>query len=477
MRLSELFKDSIHEIIGADINVNDLEYDSRKTQKGNVFACIVGTFMDGHEFAASAVNNGAVALLVERPLDLPVPQVIVGDTRVAMAKAAEKLNDYPAKKMKMVGITGTNGKTTTTYMIKSIAEQAGKKVGLIGTISNMIGSERIATERTTPESVDLQRLLARMYNEGVQVCIMEVSSHSLDQRRVYGIEFDVGVFSNLTQDHLDYHKTFENYRAAKKKLFEQSKYAVINIDDHAGAFMAEGLRYPVVTYGIREKVDISATEIDITTSGVTFDMHLPGADVHIKLGIPGLFSVFNAMASAGAAYALSFTAEQIKAGLESIESVSGRLESLDNGGRDFSVLLDYAHTPDAMENILKTVQSFAKGRIVTLFGCGGDRDRAKRPIMGEIAGRYSDLCILTSDNPRSEKPMDIIKGIEEGVIRSGCAYKVIENRKDAIFYALENGLKDDVVILAGKGHETYQEINGVKSHFDEKEIVAEYFAQ
>lgn len=473
MLLSQLATSIEHQYIGADTGINQIEYDSRKVNKGDLFCCIVGTFQDGHDYAHQAVKKGAAALLVERQLPINIPQIIVKNTRIAMAQLAAAYYGHPADEMIMVGITGTNGKSTTTYMIKSIAEQAGKKVGLIGTIHNMIDTERIDTDRTTPESVDLHRILRRMADEGVDVVVMEVSSHSLVQARVYGVQFAVSEFTNLTHDHLDYHKTFENYLAAKKMLFYQSDKAVINIDDPHAGDMISGLTLPVTTFGIRSQADLTASDIDINTRGVQFDMRTPKGAARLNVPIPGLFSVFNALGAAAVALDLGYSLNEIKLGLENLASVSGRLEPLPTGGRDFSILLDYAHAPDALENILKTVRDFAKGRIVTLFGCGGDRDKAKRPIMGEIAGRLSDYLIVTSDNPRSEKPKDIIAEIVEGVKKSACDYIVIENRRQAIKYALENAKKDDIIILAGKGHENYQEINGVKHHFDEKEIVAE----
>lgn len=442
-------------------------------KNGDVFCCIVGTFADGHKYAQQAVDAGAAALVVERKLDIDVPQILVEDTRIAMAEMAAAYYGYPSREMQMIGVTGTNGKTSTTYMLKAIAERMGKKVGLIGTIRNMIGDIIIDTERTTPESVDLQRILRQMKDEKVDVVIMEVSSHSLDQKRVHGIEYDVGEFTNLTQDHLDYHKTFENYFNAKKLLFKQSRMAVINKDDPYANRMMEGLDIPVMTFGIREKADVTASEIDITTRGVQFDFNYKNITSRFNVPIPGLFSVFNAIGAATVALSLGWNLDSIKYGLEHMMSVSGRLEPLPTGKNEFTVLLDYAHTPDALENVLKTVKGFATGRIVTLFGCGGDRDHAKRPIMGEIAGRFSDFAIVTSDNPRTENPMDIINSIVEGVKKSGCEYVVIENRREAIEYALKNARKNDVIILAGKGHENYQEINGGKHHFDEKEIVAE----
>lgn len=473
MLLSELARPTRHELIGSDTEVRELVYNSRKVKHGDVFCCIVGTFADGHKYAQQAVDAGAAALVVERKLDIDVPQILVEDTRIAMAEMAAAYYGYPSREMQMIGVTGTNGKTSTTYMLKAIAERMGKKVGLIGTIRNMIGDIIIDTERTTPESVDLQRILRQMKDEKVDVVIMEVSSHSLDQKRVHGIEYDVGEFTNLTQDHLDYHKTFENYFNAKKLLFRQSRMAVINKDDPYADRMMEGLDIPIMTFGIREKADVTASEIDITTKGVQFDFNYKNITSRLNVPIPGLFSVFNAIGAATVALSLGWNFDSIKYGLEHMMSVSGRLEPLPTGKNEFTVLLDYAHTPDALENVLKTVKGFAAGRIVTLFGCGGDRDHAKRPIMGEIAGRFSDFAIVTSDNPRTENPMDIINSIVEGIKKSGCEYVVIENRREAIEYALKNARKNDVIILAGKGHENYQEINGGKHHFDEKEIVAE----
>ena len=476
MYLSELIRGTSIVLHGADTDITDIGYNSRKVVPGSVFCCIVGLNFDGHNFAEQAVANGAAALLVERELPIDVPQLVTDDARKGMALISAAFFGHPEQEMRLVGVTGTNGKTTTTYMVKSIAEQAGMKVGIIGTIRNMIGTESLYTERTTPESVDLYRLLRLMADRSVDLVVMEVSSHALDQNRVYGLPFDVGLFTNLTQDHLDYHKTFENYLQAKKKLFYASKQAVINADDPYSARMSEGLTCPVTTFGVRDKADIAGSNIDITTRGVVFDLHTPSGDIRIDLPIPGLFSVFNAMGSVGAALALGLSLQQIKSGLEIMTSVSGRLESVPTG-RDFSVFIDYAHTPDALENVLKTVREFAKSRILCVFGCGGDRDRAKRPIMGEIGGRYSDLAIITSDNPRSEEPMSIIDSIEEGIRRTGTHYTVIENRREAIRYALAEAGPDDIVLIAGKGHENYQEINGKRYRFDDKETVKELLAE
>jgi len=474
MLLSELVKGFDNfKLVKGDADIKRIEYDSRRVKSGEAFACVVGTFMDGHEFAVSAVANGASAIIAEHELELDVPQVIVPNTRRAMAELAMKLYDYPAKQLRIIGVTGTNGKTTTTYMIKSIAEKCGLKVGLIGTIRNIIGSRVISTQRTTPESTELQEILRDMVNEGVDLVVMEVSSHSLDQERVYGIPFEIGGFTNLTQDHLDYHKTFENYLAAKKKLFERSGFAVVNADDAHSVPLLEGLTLPCMTYGVREKADISAANIEINVRDVEFDMATPIGTAHISVPIPGLFNVFNAMLATGICIKLGFPLSAIADGLKAVGGVSGRMETLDTTGFDFSVILDFAHTPDGIINLLTSVREFAKGRVVTVFGCGGDRDKAKRPIMGEAAGRYSDFCVVTSDNPRTEDPMRIIGNVLDGVNKTAVEYVVIQNRREAIKYALTHARKNDVVVLAGKGHETYQEINGVKYPFDEKVVVEE----
>ena len=475
MLFSELVKDQGCRLVNftTDFEVKRIEYDSRRVKPGDIFSCVVGTFMDGHTFAESAMKNGAYALIVERELPLPVTQIIVPNSRRAMAELAMKLYGYPAKQLRVIGVTGTNGKTTTTYMIKSVAEKCGLKVGLIGTIRNIIGDRVISTQRTTPESTELQEIMRMMADEGVDLVVMEVSSHSLDQERVYGIEFEIGGFTNLTQDHLDYHKTFDNYLAAKKKLFERSGFAVINADDPYSGKLLEGLDIPRMTYAVREPADIYANDIEICVRDVEFDMTCPEGTAHISVPIPGLFNVFNAMLAAGICLKLGFPLDKIAEGLADVSGVTGRMESLPTDGFPFSVILDFAHTPDGLINLLTSVREFAKGRVISVFGCGGDRDHAKRPIMGEAAGRYSDFCVVTSDNPRSEDPMAIIGNVLDGVNKTAVEYVVIQNRREAIKYALTHAKPDDVIVLAGKGHETYQEIKGIKYPFDEKVVVAE----
>ena len=460
-----------------DAEISSITYDSRKVESGSLFCCLVGLVSDGHTFAGQAVNKGAAALIVEHRLPYNIPQLVVEDGRKAMALAAACFYGHPEKEMLMLGVTGTNGKTSTTYMVKSIAEQAGKKVGLIGTIQNMIGDEVIETGRTTPESADLFALLRQMADEKVDLVIMEVSSHALVQDRVYGIQYQVALFTNLTQDHLDYHKTFDNYLSAKKLLFSQCDIAVINHDDPHAEKIMEGLECPIYTTGIHTPASYNASEIDIQTSGVRFLLRTPKGESLIRLHISGLFSIYNAMGAAAMMQQAGYSLEQIVSGLEALKGVAGRLQAVNTNGKPFSVYVDYAHTPDALENVLTTVRAFAKARVLSLFGCGGDRDRAKRPLMGEIGGRHSDYVIITSDNPRSEEPESIVKAIEEGVKKSGAPYTVIVNRREAIAYALTILEENDILVIAGKGHENYQEINGVKHHFDDKEIVEELLRQ
>ncbi len=451
-----------------------IHYDSRQVEAGSLFFCIEGYKEDGHDYAVDAVGKGAQVVVINRDILLPdgVIKVFVPDTRLAMGMMAKAFFGRPSEKMCLIGVTGTNGKTTTTYLVKSILEQWGKKVGLIGTITNLIGDRKLASQKTTPESMDLHKLFRDMIEEDVEVVVMEVSSHSLQLKRVVGCTFNVGIYTNLTQDHLDFHITLENYRNAKAKLFEQSLEAIINVDDESGRVIKNQIKCPVRTYGIQEPADIYARDLEITAMGVSFVIYHEKKPISIHLKTPGIFSVYNAMGAAAACLSLGVPAELIQKGLESVRGVSGRFERLETG-TDYSVILDYAHTPDGLENILKTAKGMTKGRIITLFGCGGDRDAFKRPIMGEIAGRYSDHCIVTSDNPRTEDPMRIISDIIPGIKKTACPYVVIENRREAIAYALENCLKEDVLILAGKGHETYQLIQGMTYPFDEKEIVAE----
>lgn len=459
-----------------DVAIDDMGYDSRKAGKGTLFFCLQGPRSDGHDYAAKAERSGAAAIVMERPVpDLAgrAVQILVADVREALSHIAARYYGNPSGRMEIIGVTGTNGKTSTTYLTKSILEAWGKKVGLIGTITNLIGDQKIPGHNTTPEADELQKLFRDMADHSVDNVVMEVSSHSLALKRVDDCHFAVGVFTNLTQDHLDFHGTMEGYREAKARLFTMCDNAIINIDDPTGRYFADIATGKVLTYGIVEEADILADEVFIDATGATFTMVFPGdTAVPIRLKTPGRFSVYNALAAGAACYSLGATPDVIQAGLNGVEPIHGRFEVIPTD-TDYTVILDYAHTPDGLENILKTARTFVIGRLILLFGCGGDRDHDKRPKMGRIAGEYADLCVVTSDNPRSEEPMDIIGQILGGLMPTDCPYEVIENRREAIRYVLTHAGKDDVVILAGKGHETYQELKGGTIHFDEKEIVAD----
>ena len=464
MLLSELLGTIEYEG-NADVEITSVESSSLTVEEGSAFVCIKGYETDGHKYAKNAAEKGASVIIAEDDVDVDCPVVKVKDTRRTMAVVCGNFYNNPSKEFKLVGITGTNGKTTTTYLLKNILEEAGERVGLIGTNQIIIGNEVYPAERTTPDSFELQHLFRKMADKKVDIVVMEVSSHALYLDRVYGCDFDVGIFTNLTQDHLDFHKTMENYRDAKSILFDICKKGVINTDDENGLYMSENAKCEVLTYGIDKDADMKAENVLLEQRGVSFDID----DERYSLSIPGKFSVYNALSAIGGAKALGICEEIIIKGLEKARGVRGRAEVVPVSD-DFTVLIDYAHTPDGIENILKTAKGFAKGRVVILFGCGGDRDNTKRPIMGKVASSLADFCIVTSDNPRTEEPMAIIKEILPGVTGD---HVVIENRRDAIKYAIENAQKDDVIILAGKGHEDYQIIGREKTHFDEVEILME----
>ena len=479
MLLKELLTGlEIEEIIGSiELPIKEIAYDSRKSSKNSLFICIEGFKTDGHLYIKDAIINGAVAIIVNRSIHLEGVTVIrVKDTRNAMAVIASHFYHDPSNTLEIIGITGTNGKTSTTYMIKNIIETTGGKVGLIGTISNWIGDQKLDADRTTPESLDLQGLFRKMLAANMDSCVMEVSSHSLELKRVEECKFKVGVFTNLSPDHLDFHTTIENYRDAKKKLFYKTSLCnVINIDDKHGKIIMDeiqNLKTPVLTYGIKNTADISAKSVVMTLKSVAFDLITPKYKKKIKLNIPGMFTVYNALAAIAVAYAMDIDFEYIKKGLESMKGVAGRLETVQEF-RDFAVIIDYAHTPDALENVLKSVKGFVENKLITVFGCGGDRDKTKRSVMGEISGRYSDLTIITSDNPRTEEPVDILRMIEEGIKRTMGRYYVIKDRREAISMALKSAKKGDIILIAGKGHESYQIINNEVLEFDDKKVAIE----
>lgn len=458
-----------------NVEITGITCDSRAVKSGYAFVCIVGTVSDGHDYAAMAVEQGASVIVAQRDLGLE-NQIVVADTHAVYASMCARWFGEPSKSLKLVGVTGTNGKTSVTYMLKKIIEAMGYKVGLIGTIQNMIGDEIIATQNTTPNAYDLNSLFALMREKGCTYVIMEVSSHALDQCRVYDLDFEVAMFTNLTQDHLDYHITMENYLAAKKKLFSMCKTAVINADDEYSTKLMEGLTCKTVTYSTGNNSTFSAKAINYRPASVEYELVSDSILHHIKVNTGGKFTVYNSLCAVCCALELGFGIRGIADALAQLQGVKGRAEVVpcDKG---FTIIIDYAHTPDGLKNILSTFRECEKNRMVALFGCGGDRDKTKRPIMGSIAARYADFVIVTSDNPRSEEPSAIIDDILVGLDGTPTPFKVIENRIEAIKYAIKTAQKGDIIVLAGKGHETYQILSTGTIHLDEREVVAEALAE
>lgn len=457
----------------SDKEVINVTSDSRLVEEGFLYVCIKGASFDGHSVAEKMLEKGAAAVVCERDLGLE-NQIIVDDTRAVYSPICANFFDNPANSLKLIGLTGTNGKTTTTFIIKQILENLGKKVGLIGTVQNMVGSEIYPAHYTTPDPYELQSLFRKMVDAGCEYCVMEVSSQALAQGRVAGIHFELAAFTNLTQDHLDYHKTWENYFGSKRILFENCDIAITNIDDKNGLRIVEGLPCKVKTYSVdNNNSDFTARNVCFSSDGVKYEL-VTDRIGRVQCPIPGRFSVYNSLCAVSVAIALGFDFEDVLRAVAKCSGVKGRIEVVPTE-TDYTVIIDYAHSPDGLENIISSLREISKGRIVTLFGCGGDRDRTKRPLMGEIAARLSDFCVVTSDNPRSEKPADIINDILEGMKNTKTPYMVIENRKEAIEWALENARENDIILLAGKGHETYQILNDGTIHFDEREVVSEYF--
>jgi len=481
--LSKLLPDLPLALPAEDRSVTGIAYDSRRVERGFLFVAVKGFKTDGHLYIQDAVNRGAAAVVMQQ--DLPVPgdavKILAPDTRRLLPQLSARFFGYPARKMKMIGVTGTNGKTTTTNLIENIYRAHGVKTGLIGTIHNRIGNRVLAVEHTTPESTDLQSLLAQMTGAGVEAVIMEVSSHALALRRVDQCEFDTAVFTNLTQDHLDFHGSMEDYLAAKLVLFEQlgrdayktgPKQAVVNADDPAAKRIKAACTVPVITYGIKRQADISAADVKISTRGVSFTAVLDGEAMPLNLKMTARFNVYNSLAAIAAGIAAGIPPATIKGALEGVSGVPGRFELVDRG-QSFAVVIDYAHTPDGLENVLSTAREVSKGKVIAVFGCGGDRDRTKRPLMGEIAVRLSSLAVVTSDNPRSENPLNIINDIMTGVQRvPEAVYQVIPDRRQAIDWAVRAAGPGDVVVIAGKGHEDYQIIGDRRLHFDDREVAA-----
>lgn len=461
------------------IQISGVEMDSRNVKSNNLFICIDGFTVDGHDFAKKAEEKGACAVLAERPLDVSIPVIIVPDTKRVLAQIADAYYEHPTHDLNLIGITGTNGKTSITYLLESIFNSDNKKTGLIGTIQMKIGNEIYPVKNTTPDALSLQKSFAKMRQVGVSTAFMEVSSHALSMGRVYGCDFDVAIFTNLTQDHLDYHETMEDYFHAKSLLFSQlgnsyrvnkPKYAIINIDDSYGQKLLKRTPQNVLTYGIDGKADIRAESVSVNSFGTAFTLVTPIGNVAIKSKLMGTFSIYNMLAATGAAICSGVNLEKIKQALESTDGVNGRFEAV-RAGQSFGIIVDYAHTPDSLENVLQTVNQFVKGNVYVVIGCGGDRDRTKRPLMAKTAVRNSDYAIFTSDNPRSEEPLAIIQDMERGV--EGAAFKSIVDRKQAINFAIQQASEDDIVVIAGKGHETYQVIGDRVIDFDDRDIAKE----
>lgn len=470
------------------IAVQDVTADSRTVGEGSLFICLRGAHSDGHDFAAQAVRSGASVIVADRPVTVPeeTAVVYVKDTRTAMEQLTPYFFDYPSRKMRMIAVTGTNGKTTTTHIAAHILRKMGYKTGVIGTVHMLIDDEVFPTHNTTPDVVDLQKMLQRMVSEGVTHVCMEVSSHALVMGRVAGCEFDTAVFTNLTEDHLDFHKTMDNYARAKSILFsmvssegqhKKGKHAVINADDPYAAVMENAVGdtdlCPVSTYGIRETADLRAEDIRFTGKSSSFSIEEGNRTWPVRTRMAGRFNVYNTLASVGAAQAEGVPMDVILEGLADFTAVPGRFELIDEG-QSFSVVVDYAHTPDGLENILKTAREITKGRVIAVFGCGGDRDKMKRPIMGRIAASYGDLVIVTSDNPRTEDPDVIVKEVAAGVIEKAkekpeLEYRIIADRRSAIRSAIGEARPGDIVLIAGKGHENYQILKDRTIHFDDRE--------
>lgn len=474
MKFSQIYDLSTINI--TDFEVSGVFCDSRKVVKNSVFVCIAGVQTDGHLFAKQANENGAAVIFCEKDLGLD-NQIVVQDTKAVYSVLCAAFFGNPSKQLKLIGVTGTSGKTSTTYMIKSLLEKQGKKVGLIGTIQNIIDKETLPAKNTTPDAYELQSLFSLMLKAGCEYVVMEVSSHALDQKRVYNEEFECAIYTNLTQDHLDYHITLENYLQAKLKLFKMAKKAVVNIDDEYAERVIEACRGEIITYSAeKNEADFTAKEIKFLPTSVCYELVTNCNIGRVKVSTPGIFSVYNSMCAGIAGIAIGIDFKDVVASLSEVSTVKGRVELVECD-KDFTPVIDYAHTPDELENVCRMFNNIKKGRLVTVFGCGGDRDKTKRAIMGEIAARLSDYVVVTSDNPRSEDPMAIIDDILVGIKGIKTPYKVVENRAEAIEFAIKNARKDDIILFAGKGHETYQVLADGTIHFDEREIIAKALEQ
>jgi UDP-N-acetylmuramoyl-L-alanyl-D-glutamate--2,6-diaminopimelate ligase len=465
-----------------ETEVTDVTHDSRQAGPGSLFAAVKGELFDAHKFVPKVLDQGAVGVIseLEPPRDFSTSWIQVEDIRRAMAVAAAEVHHHPSRELTLVGITGTNGKTTCAYLIASIPEAAGEPVAMTGTVEYRLGKERKKAGRTTPEAPDMQRLLRQAVDMGCRTAVMECSSQAMDFHRCDELDYAVAVFTNLTRDHLDYHKTMENYWYAKLRLFDgrlgsRPKTSVINVDDPYGVELAESLKrdgLKVVTYAVRSKADVSAHDPEFSLAGMRFNLRTPEAELDFQSPLVGPPHIYNTLAAVASGLALGYSMEVITKALEKCTGAPGRFERVAHEG-DFAVVVDYAHSDDALLNVLRTAREVTKGRIITLFGCGGDRDASKRAPMGEAAGSLSDVVILTSDNPRTEDPNKILADAEEGIKRTGKPYEKIADRREAIHHAIAQARTDDLVLIAGKGHEDYQIIGREVFHFDDKEVARE----
>lgn len=485
MKLSELVKHlpfsrlSVHE----DCEIHKIEMDSRAVEEGDLFVCIKGFTVDGHEFVNQAIENGAAAIVAEKELDVQVPVIIVNDTTQALAEIANAFYKNPTEALSLIGVTGTNGKTTVTYLLETIFNKFAQKTGVIGTIQMKIGDETYPVTNTTPDALSLQKAFRKMADADVETAIMEVSSHALDLGRVNGCDFDVAIFTNLSQDHLDYHKDMDDYLFAKSLLFsrlgntfrpDQRKFAVLNADDEHSKLLERSTAQHILTYGCKNPADVRASNIKLAVTHTEFTLETPVGSVEIDSKLIGMFNIYNMLAASSAAIAKGVPLEVIKEALESIKGVDGRFEAV-REGQPFAVIVDYAHTPDSLENVLLTIKEFAEKKVYVVVGCGGDRDRSKRPLMAGIAVKYADEAILTSDNPRTEDPERILQDMVEGIERDN--YTVITDRKEAIEHAISIAQPGDIILIAGKGHETYQIVGRTKHDFDDRVIARQAIAR
>jgi UDP-N-acetylmuramoyl-L-alanyl-D-glutamate--2,6-diaminopimelate ligase len=476
-----------HFLVTGDIDIHRIQYDSRKVERGDCFVALRGVGTDGHKFVEAAMEQGAKVVVLEQDATLPdsyfmhshVVKVVVPDSRKALALISANYFSLPSRQLTMVGVTGTNGKTTTTHLVKSILEAGGQRVGLIGTIEYKIGDEVIPASHTTPESLELNGMLAQMLKSGCQFVSMEVSSHALHQSRVYGIDYDVAVFTNLTQDHLDYHGTMDEYFKAKKILFDslsEDAVAVTNCDDEWGMKIVSTTKGRTISYGVSEKADVRATDIRLSMDGTTFKVRSANKEYSVSSPLVGRFNVYNILSAYSTGIALGYEHEKIALGISNVKNVRGRFECI-SSPKGWTAIIDYAHTPDALEKCLRTIHDVLprenRGRIITVFGAGGDRDRTKRPLMGKIAGNLSDIAIVTSDNPRTEDPQQIINEIVTGIPREAVVSLEVD-RRTAIHSALRQARAGDIVLIAGKGHEDYQVIGKEKRHFSDREVVQDF---